>query len=114
MSLRPTSLKESHMVDYQIHPRKNTPCDAKSATTDWDNTGEIALPADTVYLVCYATENVHLIANSSSNSPDTDGLSDGAVYAKEQTHIIECPGKSYLHHKGLSASATLYVTAFHN
>ena len=102
------------MVDYQVHPRKSTPFGAVSATTDWDNADEITLPPNTVYVVCYATEPLHLIANNSSTDPDTDGFADGAVYAKEQSHIIECPDKGYLHHKGLSASGTLYVTAFHN
>ena len=99
------------MVDYQVHPRKNTPFDAVTATTDWNGgtTDAIALPDSTVYVVAYSTVDIHLVASDSASDPD----SVGAVYAKEQTHIIECPDKPHLHQKGL-AGGTLYVTAFHN
>lgn len=100
------------MVDYQVHPRKSTPLDSTSVTTEWDadTASYVALPSGVIYLVVYSTTDVHLVADSSASPPDDDG----AVYTKDQTHIIECPDKSTLHHKGLSAGGTLYVTAFHN
>ena len=98
------------MVDYQVHPAKQTPQAEKSTTESWATE---SIPAETVYLVLYPTGNMHIVCNTSS-SPN--GLQDGTLYAFEQTHIIECRGATHLHVTNESGvgSGTLYWTARHN
>jgi len=97
------------MVDYLVHPAKQTPQAAVS--TDNSSWAAAALPAQTVYLVAYPTADMHIVCDVASADP----AQVGTVYAAGQTHIIECRGLTGLHAKNLStASATLYVTAFGN
>ena len=97
------------MVDYLIHPAKQTP----QAPVSTDNTSwaTASLPAQTVYVIAYPTADMHIVCDSAS----TDPAAAGAVYAAGQTHIIECRSLASLHAKNLSSSAaTLYCTAFGN
>jgi hypothetical protein len=97
------------MVDYQVHPAKQTPqVKVGSIGATWITT---AIPPETVYVVLYSTESMHIVCDTSSGDPSNDG----AVYALEQTHIIECRGMTYLHVKTLAGTGDeLYWTAFHN
>jgi hypothetical protein len=97
------------MVDYLVHPAKQTP----QAAVSTDNTSWAAatLPAQAVYVIAYPTADMHIVCDSAAADP----AAVGAVYAAGQTHIIECRSLTALHAKNLSgSSASLYYTVFGN
>ena len=97
------------MVDYLVHPAKQTPQAAVS--TDNSSWTAATIPAQTVYLVVYPTADMHIVCDLVSSDPAAVGV----VYAAGQTHIIECRGLTGLHAKNLSSStASLYCTAVGN
>jgi len=98
------------MVDYQVHPARQTPMASVATTDAWTST---ALADDVVYVLIYPTVPTHVVCNASASPA---GLEDGVLYAAEQTHLIECRGQSTMHAKTIASEATgtLYVTGSHN
>lgn len=97
------------MVDYLVHPAKQTP--QAAVNTDSSSWAAATIPAQSVYIVAYPTVDMHIVCDSAS----TDPAQVGTVYAAGQTHIIDCRGRTALHAKNLTGSdGDLYCTAFHN
>lgn len=81
----------------------------KAVATAWDNdTAELSLGDGAQYVHVWCDEATHIIINDSTSNPSTDP----AVYAKLQTHIINCAELAYLHYKRLDTDGNIYVTVF--
>ncbi len=84
----------------------------KTGTTSWDNGDELDITANGTivpeFLHVYTAQDVHLICDLSTDPPSTDP----AVYVADQTHIIPCLNKKYVHFKDLSAGGALFFTVF--
>ncbi|MCE5280334.1 MAG: hypothetical protein ABFD92_07830 [Planctomycetaceae bacterium] len=89
----------------------STPLAALATTNAWDANGELAIPAGSLFLHLYLTEDMFLVASTSADEPA--GGADGAFYPKGQVHLIPCRGQTKLHNKNATAAAgTIYATAF--
>ncbi|MCE5327894.1 MAG: hypothetical protein LLG01_15920 [Planctomycetaceae bacterium] len=89
----------------------STPLAALATTNAWDANGELAIPAGTLFLYVYPSEDMFLVANTSADDPAAGA--DGVFYAKGQVHMIPCRGQTKLHQKNVTAlTGLIYGTAF--
>jgi len=95
-----------------LNPPKQTALGTKAATSDWDANTEISITANSYFVHVYVDEDMYIICDTSADDPTTNG----AIYAKFQTHKIPCRGQTKLHYKTTAAGDTgnIYVTAFHD